>query len=114
MSRPRPERVRCLTILFLYSRRARLGISAPWRSLRLCCARFADLCFGARSEVDSAELRVGFINRVLDLRFLPQGLKSVRENSSFAPLELDHFRLVPTVYEAAEKLFWYPAIHLSG
>ena len=36
--------------------------------------------------MDSAELRVGFINRVLDLRFLPQGLKSVRENSSFAPL----------------------------
>ena len=56
--------------------------------------------------MDSAELRVGFINRVLDLRFLPQGLKSVRENSSFAPFGLDHFRLVPTVYEAAEKLFW--------
>jgi hypothetical protein len=29
---------------------------------------------------------------------LPQRLKSVRENSSFAPLGLHHFPLVPTAY----------------
>jgi len=33
-----------------------------------------------------------------ELTQFPQGLNSVRENSSFAPLGLDHFLLVPTAH----------------
>jgi len=44
-------------------------------------------------------------------RRVPRGLKSVRENSSFAPLGLDHFPLAPTAY--ARGLYSFAASRLE-